>query len=50
MAKEFDIDKITGLNEHEVAQRFKEEGYNDLPSTLKPSNSAIAFGDEREPM
>ena len=50
MAKEFDIDKITGLNEHEVAQRFKEEGYNDLPSTKKRSISTIAFGVVREPM
>src|SRR5512139_772453 len=50
LAKEFDIDKITGLNEPEVAQRLKEEGYNELPSTKKRSISAIAFEVVREPM
>ena len=50
MAKEFDIDKITGLKEHEVAHRLKEEGYNELPSTKKRSISAIAFEVVREPM
>ena len=50
MAKEFDIDEITGLNEDEAAQRLKEEGYNELPSTKKRSISAIAFEVVREPM
>ena len=50
MVEKFDIDKITGLNEHEVVQRLEEEGYNELPSTKKRSLSAIAFGVVREPM
>ena len=50
MVEKFDIDKITGLNEHEVVQRLEEEGYNELPSTKKRSISAIAFGVVREPM
>jgi len=50
LVEKFDIDKITGLNEHEVVQRLEEEGYNELPSTKKRSISAIAFGVVREPM
>ena len=44
------MNSITGLNEHEVAQRLKEEGYNELPSTKKRSVFSIAFEVVREPM
>ena len=46
----FDINKITGLSEAEAAQRLKEEGYNELPSTKKRSVFAIALEVVREPM
>jgi len=50
LANEFDINKITGLTESQVARRLKEEGYNELPSTKKRSLSTIAFEVVREPM
>ena len=50
MVKGFDIHSIIGLSEREVAQRLKDEGYNELPSTQKRSLSAITFGVVREPM
>ena len=50
MVKSFDINSLIGLSEHEAAQRLKEEGYNELPSTKKRSLLAIAFGVVREPM
>ncbi len=48
--KGFDINSGIGLSEHEAAQRLKEEGFNELPSTKKRSLLAIAFGVAREPM
>ncbi len=48
--KGFDINSVSGLSEHEAAQRLKEEGFNELPSTKKRSLLAIAFGVVREPM
>ena len=50
MVKGFDINNMIGLSEHEAAQRLKEEGCNELPSTKKRSLFAIAFGVVREPM
>ena len=50
LAKGFDVNNMIGLSEHEAAQRLKEEGYNELPSTKNRSLSAIAFGVVREPM
>ncbi|HSB03552.1 MAG TPA: cation-transporting P-type ATPase, partial [Thermodesulfobacteriota bacterium] len=53
MAKNFnikDINSLTGLSEREAAQKLKEEGFNELPSTKKRSISAIAFEVVREPM
>jgi magnesium-transporting ATPase (P-type) len=50
LVKGFDINSLIGLSEHEAAQRLKEEGYNELPSTKKRSLLAIAFGVVREPM
>ena len=45
-----DINSLTGLSEHEAAQKLKEEGFNELPSTKKRGLSAIAFEVVREPM
>jgi Ca2+-transporting ATPase len=45
-----DIIAITGLSEHEAAERLRREGYNELPSSKKRSIVAIAFGVVREPM
>ena len=50
LVKGFDINSVIGLSEHKAAQRLKEEGYNELPSTKKRSLLAIAFGVVREPM
>src|SRR5512136_3139033 len=50
LVKGFDINSVIGLSAHEAAQRLKEEGYNELPSTQKRSLLAIAFGVVREPM
>src|SRR5512136_3182463 len=50
LVKGFDINNMIGLSEHEAAQRLKEEGYNELPSTKKRSLLAIAVGVVREPM
>ena len=52
MVKNFtlDINSITGLSEHEAAQKLKEEGLNELPSTKKRGLSTIAFEVMREPM
>jgi len=50
LVKGFDINNMIGLSEHEAAQRLKEEGCNELPSTKKRSLFAIAFGVVREPM
>lgn len=49
MTKDFDINTITGLSEHEAAQRLKEEGSNELPTTKKRSLFAIACEVAREP-
>src|SRR5512136_2435915 len=50
LVKSFDITSLISLSEYEAAQRLKEEGYNELPSTKKRSLLAIAFGVVREPM
>ena len=50
MTSNVDINSVIGLSEPEAAQRLKEEGYNELPSTKKRSLLAIAFGVVREPM
>src|SRR5512136_1158160 len=50
LVKSFDITSLISLSEYEAAQRLKEEGYNELPSTRKRSLLAIAFGIVREPM
>jgi Ca2+-transporting ATPase len=45
-----DVNSITGLAEHEAAERLKREGYNELPSSKQRSIFAIAFDVIREPM
>ncbi len=50
LVKGFDIHSMIGLSEYEAAQRLKEEGYNELPSTKRRSLLAIAVGVVREPM
>ncbi len=43
MANEFDPTTVTGLVEHEAAQRLKLEGYNELPCSIHRSIWAIAW-------
>lgn len=50
MVNEIDINTISGLTEVEAANRLKEEGYNELPSTKQRSIFAIAYEVVREPM
>lgn len=50
MANTFDTTQIRGLSGPEVAERLKDEGYNELPSTQKRSVFAIAFAVIHEPM
>jgi Ca2+-transporting ATPase len=48
--KTLDINDIAGLPESEVTKRLKEEGYNELPSSLRRSIIDIAVEVVREPM
>ncbi len=50
MADAFDIRQLSGLSEAQVAQRLKDEGPNDLPSSRRRSLLRIAFNVIREPM
>jgi Ca2+-transporting ATPase len=50
VVKGFDISGIRGLPEKEAWQRLKEEGYNELPSSLRRSFLDIAAEVVREPM
>jgi Ca2+-transporting ATPase len=50
LVKGFDISGIRGLPEREARQRLKEEGYNELPSSLRRSPLDIAAEVVREPM
>jgi Ca2+-transporting ATPase len=50
LVNELDIKTIAGLTELEAANRLKEEGYNELPSTKKRRIYAIAYEVVREPM
>ena len=50
MAKDFEINSITGLSEDEAAKRLNEEGPNELPSSKKRSLFAIVYEVTREPM
>jgi Ca2+-transporting ATPase len=50
MAKDFEVNSLTGLSENEAAKRLNEEGPNDLPSTKKRSLFAIVYEVIREPM
>jgi len=46
----FDIHALTGLSEAQAAQRLKEDGYNELPTSRRRSVFAIALEVVREPM
>ncbi len=48
--RETDPGKFAGLTEQKVANRLKEEGYNELPSSKPRSIFTIAFEVIREPM
>ena len=50
MLEELNIEKIRGLSEEEAAQRLKQDGYNEIPSSRKRSIFKIAFDVVREPM
>src|SRR5512140_1004543 len=50
MNKDLKIDDLPGLSEAEAAERLKQEGYNELPSSKQRSIFAIAFEVVREPM
>ena len=50
MAKDFEVNSITGLSENEAAKRLNEEGPNELPSSKKRSLFAIVYEVTREPM
>ncbi len=48
--KNLDIDNITGLTNATVQERFKTEGYNELPSSQQRTVFTIAFEVVKEPM
>ena len=50
MSDTFDIHALTGLSEAQAAQRLKEDGYNELPTSRRRSVFAIALDVVREPM
>ena len=50
MAITFDIQNTSGLTESCAAQRLREEGYNELPSSKRRTVLAIALEVVREPM
>jgi len=50
MTRNFEINGIKGLSEHDPAQRLKEEGPNELPSSKRRSFLAITYEVAREPM
>ena len=50
MATPFDIQNTPGLTESSAAQRLRDEGYNELPSSQQRTVLAIALEVVREPM
>ncbi|MCE1247391.1 MAG: cation-translocating P-type ATPase [Firmicutes bacterium] len=50
MAKDFDIKNVRGLSENAVAEKLKNEGYNELPSSKKRSFLNIVIDVVKEPM
>ena len=50
MAIPFDLESVVGLTEDCAAQRLREEGYNELPSSRQRTVLAIALEVVREPM
>ena len=50
MQKSFQTDSIKGLTQNEVAEKIKQEGYNELPSSKPKDVFQIALGVIKEPM
>ncbi|MHB8841180.1 MAG: cation-translocating P-type ATPase, partial [Candidatus Aquicultor sp.] len=50
MLNDIDIKSIKGLSDADAANRLRQEGYNELPSTQRRNLFAIAFEVVREPM
>jgi Ca2+-transporting ATPase len=50
MAIPYDLESVVGLTENCAAQRLREEGYNELPSSTQRTVLAIALEVVREPM
>jgi Ca2+-transporting ATPase len=50
MTKNFEINGVKGLSEQEAAQRLKEEGPNELPSSKRRHFLAIVYDISMEPM
>src|SRR5512136_2503748 len=50
MNHELDLKTLSGLSEVEAAERLKQEGYNELPSSKQRSIFVIALEVVREPM
>ena len=50
MKTNINIEELPGLSEAEAAERLKQEGHNELPSSKQRSIFAIAFEVIREPM
>ena len=50
MPDQYDISRIQGLSESQVAQRLAEDGPNELPGSRRRGTPAIAFEVVREPM
>jgi len=50
LTNEIDISTLTGLSEQEVAQKLKEEGYNELPIAKPRTALSIALNVVKEPM
>jgi hypothetical protein len=50
MPDQYDISRIQGLSESQVARRLAEDGPNELPGSRRRGTPAIAFEVVREPM
>ena len=50
MTTNVEINGVKGISEQEAAQRLKEEGFNELPSSKQRSFWAISYEVAREPM
>jgi Ca2+-transporting ATPase len=50
MNNDFDITKISGLNDEDVASRLTQDGYNEIPQARKKSIFSILYEIVKEPM